>query len=410
MEIDFSKPEEAGEKLDRALESGRAVEPIFSQEGILEELTNAVRLLLDRSNWVKHVGIVNRHAEKQQFLDSYENGNGYEPDFRFQEPEHDPELLLDIIGSAEEGCGRIDGSTLERYGAEVLTAGDFQSLFRDTLRELSLYVKIARDIEDRERWRQHCLEAWPLDEDLVARSEERLERGFDTGKEEKSLHAGDLKKMWEQELERIDVEWNVEVRETAGCFNIPEDRTVVVARGDGEERTYSEEEARILTMHELFHVARSYNGLKVGEESGLPPFLGLHTPFYDMTEEGGAIYREFATGVITPGQEKDYHLRAVAAHCIYLDMGFVESVDKLVELGATPRRAFELLARNREVLRHHIYIGGYLRDWKDRSKTWPLLLGKVNREYADMLRKEVEAGGMLERPPVTPEDLFDYRF
>ncbi len=410
MEIDFSKPEEASEKLDRALESGETPELVFSQEDILEELTNAVRILLDRANWVKHVGMENKHPEKQRFMDAWKNETEYAPEFRFQEPGHDPDALLKIIEDVKEACEGIVTDTLERYGAEEVTAKDLRSLFRETFDELALYVKIARDIDDREKWKQHCLDAWPMDEDLIAESVKRLEQGFETEEEEKELRAEDLKQMWKEELERIDVEWKVEVRETRGCFNIPEERTVVVAKGDEEERNYSEEEARLLTMHELFHVVRAYNGIKVGEESGLPPFLGLHTPFYDMTEEGGAIYREFATGVITPSQEKDYHLRAVAAHCVYRGMEFSESVERMVELGATPERAFDLLARNREVLRHHIYIGGYLRDWKDRDETWPLLLGKVNTSYAEILKKEVEGDGMIKKPPVTGEDLFDYRF
>jgi hypothetical protein len=282
-------------------------------------------------------------------------------------------------------------------------------MWKNIFREFRLYIEIADNIESYNKWRKKCLKVWPIDEDQIQESIDLLEHGIDTETEEKTLHAEDLKQMWEEELERIDAEYEVQVRNVPGCFNIPEEQTVVVAKGRGDERLYSESEAKILTMHELFHVVRAYNGRKAGEKSGLPPFLGIRTPFYDRTEEGGAVYREIRTGVITSEKEFDYHLRAVAAYYVAEGLGFMEAAEKLVDLGGKPERAFELLARNREILRHHIYMAG-VAEWKRTDNLDKLLVGKVNSEYAELFWKEVEAEGMLEKPPVTAEQVFDYGF
>jgi len=216
--------------------------------------------------------------------------------------------------------------------------------------------------------------------------------------------------MWEKELERIGIDYNVEIRDVPGCFNIPEEQTVVIARGKEKERFYSRrQQAEMLTMHELFHVVRGYNGRKVCEKADLPPIFGVHTPFYDETEEGGALYREKATFTDQSSQWKDYHLRFMAAYYLSEEVSFEESGEKLIELGAEPERAFDLLARNREALRHHIYLNGYHK-WKNLDETWPLLIGKIDHQLAKILKKEVEANGMIDKPPVTGDDLFNFSF
>ncbi|MFB6291825.1 MAG: tyrosine/phenylalanine carboxypeptidase domain-containing protein [Candidatus Nanohaloarchaea archaeon] len=381
----------------------------LSRDSILDELYEAALVLKDRASFVKNIGIENRHEEKQRFLESRRSGEKYEPGFRFKEFPYDEKRFIELLEQLKDATDRIDSGTLEKYGAEEITVDELRSLFRGVFEEFELYVKLAANVENRDRWKEISLEIWPMvDEETVEKSRRALEKGFDTRERKGGLRAEDVKEMWEEELRELGVEWSVETRKVSGCFNIPEERTVVVAEGDGEERLYTEAEARLLTIHEIFHVVRAYNGIKTGEEAGFPPILGMHTPFYDMTEEGGAIYREEKTGVITPAQEKDYHLRLLAAYYIYKDLDFEEITDRLIELGATPERAFELVARNREILRHHIYLGG-TEKWRDRDELWPLLVGKVNSEFAEVLKREVEAGGMLQEPPVTAEDLFQPR-
>lgn len=408
MEIDFSeKPKE----LEQAVSSEETPRVHISSDKPIESLYNASTALKDQVSWVKNIGIINRNSEKQRFLEARENEENFQPDFEFKTSRYNPETVLKLLRKLEQLTENIDQDTMNWYGAKELEPEDMQRLFKQIFREYRLYVQLADNIESRQKWQTTCRKLWPmLDTEHIRRAEKRLEKGFKTEDKQEDLDSGDLKSMWQEELDRLGVKWNIEVREVGGCFNIPEDRTVVIADGNDEKRFYSREEARMLTMHELFHVVRAYNGIKVSEESGLPPIIGLHTPFYDATEEGGALYREKQTSVDYPEKGKDYYLRTLAAYYTHEGLGFQEAAEKLIGFGAEPGRAFYLMARNREVLRHHIYLGGYWKHWEGRENVEPLLLGKLNPQWAETLWREVKAEGMLQKPPVNSSDLFDYSF
>lgn len=415
MEIQFSNPEKADNKLEEVLkqeektyELYEAVE--FRRERIVEDLFNAVKILKDKASWTKNVEITNKQEEKERFLEARRNGENFQPDFKFAEFPYNEETFVELIDILEGETQKITQSTLDRYGAEEITVLELREFFEEIFEELKLYVELAAEIEDREKWKRKCEDLWPMvNKEAVEESKQRVQE-LEPEEEEKNINAEELKEMWEEELDRLGVEYNVEIREVGGCFNIPEEETVVVAKGKGEERLYSESEAKILTMHELFHVVRAYNGRKACVKSDFPPILGVHTPFYDQTEEGGAIYREHETEVITESQEFDYHLRLLAAYWTYQDIQFEEIVESLIDLGGTPERSFYLAARNREVLRHHIYYTGYREDWKDNEDIEPLLIGKLNSQWAEIWKKEAEAEGMIGKPEVGAEELFDYRF
>lgn len=409
MDIDFSSEESAGDKIDEVLEKGLEFEALTRDEKILHDLTNAVRLILDRSSWVKHASIENMAEERERFREAREKGKDFEPSFRFKQFQYDETTFYELIDALRNETRKINQQTLEKYGAEKLGKEDFRQLFNGIFDDLETNVRLSANLEDRESWRKYSERKWPMvDEKVVKRSRKRLEE-IEVEEQEKNLDSGDVKTMWQEELKRLGIDYNVEIRQTGGCFNIPEDRTVVVADGSEEKRYYSVEEAQMLTMHEIFHVLRAHNGFEAGRESGIPPILGLHTPFYDQAEEGGAIYREFETGTNYPAKEFDYHLRLVAAHLMYRGLEFQKVVEKLVSLGGSIERSFYLAARNREILRHHIYLGGYS-DWKemDRETREKMLIGKVNREWAEKLWPET--GGMIGKPEVTAEKVFDYSF
>lgn len=417
MSIKFSNKEEAEARVEEVLKKDfnklettvpELVE--IKQENVMEQLFNAVEILTDKASWVKNIKITNKPGQRENFLEAQKNGDGFEPEFEFKDFPYNEKtfvLLLDILIGE---CEKINDQHLNENGAKEIDIEQFRAIWEETFEELKLYVKLAGKIENRKKWLTISQKIWPMaPKEVVEQTREKLEEGFDDTDEEKNLQAEDLKPMWEEELERVGVDYKVEIRNVSGCFNIPEEQIVVIAKGDEEERYYSKEQAEMLTMHELFHVVRGYNGRKVCEEAGIPPILGVHTPFYDQTEEGGALYREKATDTYRPEQWKDYHLRFMAAYYLSERLGFQEAAEKLIDLGAKPERAFNLLARNREALRHHIYLNGY-QDWKSMDEIWPLLLGKIDHELAKILKKEVDANGMFGNPPITEEDLFDFSF
>lgn len=416
MAISFSDRKKAEERLEEILKKdleqlGTPIPELVKveQENLLDQLFNAVEILTDKASWVKNIRIINKPEQRERFLEARENDEDFEPEFEFREFPYNERTFVTLLDVLIGGCEKIDRETLKKYGAKEIEVEEFREIWEETFEELKLYVKLAANIENRQKWLELSEKIWPMaPEEVVGDVKEKLELGFETREKEKDLRAEDLKQMWIEELGRLGIDYTVEVREVEGCHNIPEEETVVVAKGVDEERLYSREEAEMLTVHELFHVVRGYNGRKACEESGLPPILGVHTPFYDQTEEGGALYREKKTGAAYPGQWKDYHLRFMAAYYLSEGLGFRDAAEKLIELGAEPGRAFYLLARNREALRHHIYLNGYY-SWENREEIRPLLIGKLNHELADILKKEVEAGGMIGEPEVDVEKLLESR-
>lgn len=414
MAIKFDKTNNSENKIEKILKEEKQKQIALDlEERKIEQLSNAVNMLVGKASFVQNIKITNKKAERKKFKKARKGKNTFSPDFKFRNYSYNPDNFLKLVKELKKESKTINSNDIEKYDFQHLTSEDFSTFFNEIFEEIKLYVDLASNIEDRETWKNKSLDIWPMvDKKTVKNTRNKideLKNHKKTSEQDKNLPAEKVKEMWEKELQRLNITYNVEIRNVNGCFNIPEESTVVVAKGNETERLYSKKEAKILTMHELFHVVRAYNGFKAGEQNNFPPILGLHTPFYDKTEEGGAIYREHKTGVITPEKEFDYHLRLLAAYYHYEGWHFQDIAEKLIELGGSVDRSFYLAARNREALRHHIYQGGYYEEWKNNEELWPLLIGKLNPKYAELFKKEVKKGNM-EMPRVGTADLFEYDF
>lgn len=394
------------------LEEYERIEIDFGKDKV-EELSEAAKMLKNKVSWTKNVGITNKKQEKNRFLEAWRNEESFEPDFRFKQFQTSEEKVLEAIKQCRQFCKEIEEEDLEKYGPEVLTPKDFQEFFDQIFRQFELFSLLGANIENEEVWKKTCGKIWSMaEEDKIDLSRRKVEK-LDKEELEKDLTPVELKEMFEAEFERLGIEYEVETRKVSGCFNIPEEQKLIVAEGTDGNRKFSREEAEMLTMHETFHSVRAFNGYKAGEKSSFPDILGVHTPFYDRTEEGGAIFREHKTKTTYGEKQFNHHLMRVAAFEVYscdnYEEDFQDIIETLVELGATPERAFTLAARNREVLRHHIYQSGF-EDWQEKNEIWPLLIGKINEEWAEKFREEVEANGMFQRPAVNEEKLFNFEF
>lgn len=400
------------EKLRSKIETVEKVEFEFSNEELIEDLTDVTKILLDKTQFFKNIKIENKAEELERFRTARREDRSFTPKFQFEDY-HTNEVIRNILERCQENARRIQEDHLEKYGAEKLTADDLQELFNGIFDEIDLYLKMASEIENEESWRQYSQAIWPMVDERTAEESMQKMKKIQKKNPEKNISPSEVEKMFRKEIRRLGMNYSVETRKVIGCFNSPEEKTVVVAEGENGERMYSEYEARMLTMHELFHSVRGYNGFKAGERSGFPEIIGLHTPFYDRAEEGGALYREKKTGTLYADKEFDYHLRLVAAYEINKSDNFreefAEIAEKLIDLGASEKRAFNLLARNREALRHHIYLAG-LHDWKKIENKEKMLIGKVNQKWAEKLWEEAEKDGMIQKPEIGAGKLFDFTF
>lgn len=397
--------------IENKIEKGEEIEVKVSSEKPVADLSEMVKLLLDKTQWFKTIKITNKQEELDRFKEKHEEGEKYIPDFKFKDYPYSEEALVNFLNELKEECGKITPEHMESFEAQSITSEDLQEFFREIFEELELYVKLASNIEEEDCWKTFSEKIWPMtDQETLDESKKRLSE-IETSKLEESVSPEGLRQMFEQELERIDMDYNVEVRETGGCFNIPEESTVVVAAGEDGNRMFSESEARMLTMHEIFHAIRAYNGFKAGNKTGFPDIIGLHTPFYDRSEEGGALYREKQTDTAYPEKEFDYHLRLIAAYKTSKTGDFRQEFHdvcrELIDLGSTPQRSFELAARNREALRHHIYQSGRT-DWREIEDKDKMLIGKLNEEWAEKFQEEI--GGMIQEPEITAEQIFNFSY
>ncbi|MFO7794346.1 MAG: DUF1704 domain-containing protein [Candidatus Nanohaloarchaea archaeon] len=373
----------------------------FSEENLFEELYEMIEVLTGEANWGQNINIKNREEQKKAFQEARENGEKWDPDFEFKDTGKDFRALKNNIDQCIEASNNISEENMGDAGFEVLTPEDLQDFFKESFRELRLYVDLAENIEGREAWKEVSEKIWPMiSKGEYQNSLEEIE-GLENRESEKVLDAEDVKEMFEEEIERLGFGYSVEVREVSGCFNAPEERTVVVAKGTDSERFYSKEEAEMLTKHEIFHVVRGINGRNISDN--FPEVLGIHSPFYDQTEEGGALYRERKTNTNFEAKDFDYHLRLIAAYKMSQGETFHDVIEDLLELGGSLDRSFYLVARNREALRHHIYLSG-IKDWNENN-TEKLLIGKLNSEWAGKFWEEVE-NGSFNRPEIDSEALF----
>lgn len=404
--MNFEDPESLRSDVKKKLRNEEDFEFELEQENILENLFHAVLVCKKEFNW-SNAGIKNKEKQLLDFKKAWNNDREFQPDFEFSSPKYSLDSAISFLETLEGSVQKIDRETVSNLELETLNREDLRNLFRGIFEEYRLYLRLHNDLKNKSQWQNRCTDIWHFDKKTARYANKQLRtRDFKDDEGEKDLSAKKLSDMMEDEIKRLGMkDYEVEISNVDGCHNVPEQRKLVVAAGRNRERKYSYSEAQMLTVHEVFHAVRCYNGYETTKDTDIPPILGLHTPFYDQAEEGGAVFREFETGKIWDWKEKDYYLRTIAASCLNKGLTFEKSVEKLLDLGASLSRAYGLLARNREILRHQIYLAGYL-DWKTIDNMDRMMVGKVNQKWSKKIWREVQRGNQLNEPEISSKEVF----
>jgi uncharacterized protein (TIGR02421 family) len=131
---------------------------------------------------------------------------------------------------------------------------------------------------------------------------------------------------------------------------------------------------------------------------------------YDENQEALAVLAEHLSGGLDRSRLRILALRVVAADLVGQRAGFADTVDRLVELDATPRTAFTTAMRAHRsggMTKDAVYLRGLLRLWEHVASGASIdlqFVGKVTLEDEPLIADLLERG-VLQPPALRPRFL-----
>lgn len=348
-------------------------------------------------NLLRYLTPVNTGKEKERFLRAYAEGKPYNPVFEYENI--GPEVgvfcreLIKINGKLEQ-CKYSVFAPLYIQKINYLLRFHELLLHRDSM-DFASSLSTFYGIPSRH---------------LLMEARKNLDNLKNKGGE-KDLSPGDVRGIFEKELERLGLEWEVrpvngggvKIAVSAACSEIHIDFSA----------RFSEARIKAYLCHEIgTHVFRAENGKfqpLMLFRSGFPGYMGA--------EEGLAAYNEARNGVLEPENLKKYSARVLAAS-ICSETSFSELVDALT-VYYPPDEAFTFALRVKRGLKDTSLHGGYTKDCvylkgfqkvSDFLKKQPseqealktLYCGKIGLQHFELAR-DLLAEGFLKPPRYMPE-------
>jgi hypothetical protein len=203
-------------------------------------------------------------------------------------------------------------------------------------------------------------------------------------------------------------EWRVLMGDAPQSYVSPESRTVTV----GNRLSFTAEEIQRLTNHEIKgHVYRAANGYEA--HPAIAPALGTGLDGYNATEEGVAVYGEYAAGLLSQPIMRTYAARALAVQSVLDGGDFIETYELLRSHTMGKHGAFKnaLRAHRGEgLIRDHIYLEGYLvvKQFAERGGDMKeLYAGKVGIHHLAQVARLRQEGFLPPAPTYFPDYLED---
>jgi uncharacterized protein (TIGR02421 family) len=354
-------------------------------------------------NILRYLNPVNTRKEKEKFLRAYTEGKSYGPIFEYESCGPEVGAFCRELKKIREKLEYCNDSVFAPFCIKKI---NYLLRFRELLThrdspdfgsELSAFYGTPS--------KSLLQEARKNLEDL---KDERLE---------KNLSPEDIRGVFEKELKRLGLEWEVrpadgggvKIAVNAACNEIHIDFSAL----------FSEAGIKGYLCHEIgTHVFRAENGK-------FQPLMLFRSGFpgYMETEEGLAAYNEAKNGVLVPENLRKYSARIVAA-AICNEASFSDIVDELAD-NFPPEEAFTFALRVKRGLKDTSLPGGYTKDCaylsgfrkvNDFLQKQPseqealkiLYCGKVGLRHFQ-LAKDLLAEGILKQPRYLPEANLPYR-
>ncbi len=340
---------------------------------------------------------MNGGRERAKFLKAYAAGKSYDPVFEYEEP--GPE-----VGEFCRKMGRIRGK-LENCRASFFAPVYIEKI--DRLRKLAELLKH----RDSPAFGSELVSYFGPPSEKVLREAGRNLRMFQVSDEPENLGPAAVRGIFENELRAYGLEWEVRPFLEGGA-------KLAVNSTRGEvyvdlSARFSENSIKRYLYHEIrTHVFRAENG----KRQPLTIFLSGF-PGYSETEEGLAVYNEYANGLLDPETLKKYSARVIAASMVP-HASFSEIFEEMLR-HFPPEKAYTITQRVKRGMIDTSLPGGYTKDYiylsgflkvRDFLQTRPsksaalktLYCGKIGLENFEMARDLLERG-FLKMPRYPPE-------
>lgn len=184
---------------------------------------------------------------------------------------------------------------------------------------------------------------------------------------------------------------------------------VLVETGDlyvGEQIQIAEDRVESLLQHEVgTHIVTYENGRAQPLQ-----MLGLGLAGYDELQEALGVLAEYLAGNLPPSRLRVLAHRVVAAHLRSEGAEFIECVDRLEDLGASPSVAFNTTMRayrSGGMTKDAIYLRGLMRlldHLRAGGEFENLFVGKISFETIPLVR-DLSEREVLAPPPLRPRFL-----
>lgn len=348
-------------------------------------------------NILRYLNPVNARKEKEKFLRAYAGGETYDPVFEYESCGPEVGAFCRELTKIREKLERCKGSVFAPFYIKKI---NYLLRFHDLLtrrdspgfgNELSAFYGLPS-------------------RSLLLEAQKNLER-LKNEQVEKNLGPGDVRGVFEKELKRLGLEWEVRPADgggvkmavSAACSEIHIDFSSL----------FSEAGIKGYLCHEIgTHVFRAENGK-------FQPLMLFRSGFpgYMETEEGLAAYNEARSGVLAPENLKKYSARVVAA-AICNEASFSEIVGELAGC-FPPEEAFTVALRVKRGLNDTSLSGGYTKDCaylsgfrkvsaflqkqpSEQEALKVLYCGKIGLQHFELAR-DLLAEGILKQPRYLPE-------
>ncbi len=340
---------------------------------------------------------MNAGREKAKFLRAYAAGKSYEPFFEY-------EMLGPEVGDFFKKMLRIRGK-LENCRTSLFAPYYIEKI--DQLRKLAELLKH----RDSPAFGPELAAHFGTPSGKVIREAGRNLRTLQYADEFENLGSAAVRKILENELRAYGLEWEVRpLLEGGAKLAVNATRGEVYA--DLSAR-FSENSIKRYLYHEIrTHVFRAENG----KRQPLTIFLSGF-PGYSETEEGLAVYNEYANGLLNPETLRKYSARVIAASMVP-HASFSEIFEEMLR-HFPPEKAYTITQRVKRGMIDTSLPGGYTKDYvylsgflkvRDFLQTQPskaaalkiLYCGKIGLENFEMAQNLLERG-VLKTPRYLPE-------